>query len=169
MFILISMMTLVLFSCKESVKNQDEKLENQNEEIVSENEETESQNIEAESPNIETESPVGSLEYEIQNVQANLPSDCGNGITWTEVKINGKYLEFIYTSDEEEFSLDDPVIASNIGSLGDEMMEELKNDYTMKEVVEACKAENKGMRIMIKGLKSGKSLKMFEKTADKLL
>ena len=162
MFMHISMMSMVLYSCTESVKSQGEKLESPNEEIVSENEETESQNIEA-------ESPIGNLENEIQNVQANLPSDCGNGITWTEVKINGKYLEFIYTSDEEEFSLDDPVIASNIGSLGDEMMEELKNDYTMKEVVEACKAENKGMRIMIKGLKSGKSLKMFEKTADKLL
>lgn len=161
MFMLISMMSMVLYSCTESVKNQGEKLESPNEEIVSENEETESQNIEA-------ESPIGNLENEIQNVQTNLPSDCGNGITWTEVKINGDYLEFIYTSDEEEFSLDDPVIASNIGSLGDEMMEELKNDHTMKVVVESCKAENKGMRIVIKGLKSGKSLIMFEKTADKI-
>lgn len=109
-----------------------------------------------------------SLEAEVQNLQKDLPYDCGNGMKMTECTINGDYLEMIISSDESLFAMDDPTIASMLKSVGEEMGKQFSNDKDYKAVVEACKAENKGMRILMKGEKSGASITIFEKSADDL-
>ena len=109
-----------------------------------------------------------SLESEVQNLQKDLPYDCGNGMKMTECKINGDFLEMIISSDESLFSLDDPIVASSMKDVGDQMGEQFKTDDEYKAVVEACKAENKGMRILMVGEKSGESITFYEKKAEEL-
>ena len=104
------------------------------------------------------------LERAVKDVQKDLPQDVGNGFAMTGCEIQGNYVELFMTTDESLFSLGDETIQELFPTMLAEsgMTEELLQDKDCKEMLRACKDENKGLRITIKGLQSGVSIPVYQ-------
>ena len=97
-----------------------------------------------------------------------LPKDMGNGMVLKKAEVNDNYIEFQAEGDEsvKEVSL---ILVDGIGDLVSKQFKEMMlQSEDMKEIYDLCKKENKGMKMIMKGNKSGKSVTLFNITPEEM-
>lgn len=111
-----------------------------------------------------------SLDSVVERMRENLPAEIGEGRKLTDVVVNSNYLQFEVEYDENELRLDDGMI----DSVFEAIRNDLKKDFFSKinddilELFKMCIKENKGVKIIMDGLKSKKKLTLLEIDAKEL-
>ena len=108
------------------------------------------------------------LERAVKEIQREIPYDVGEGFYITECEIRGGNVDIVMSMDETEISLADEIFKQVMASMSDEMKEEFISDNDILPLLRACKDEDTGLRIILKGNQSGASLTMAEFTPEEL-
>ena len=108
------------------------------------------------------------LERAVKEMQSELPYNVGEGFDITECEIRGGNVEIVMSMDETEISLADEFFKQVMSAMSSEIKEEFVNDEDILPLLRACKDENTGLRVILKGNQSGTSLTMAEFTPEEL-
>lgn len=109
-----------------------------------------------------------SLQELTDKLNKELPKDLGDGMTFKKTELNDNYIVFVTEGDESipEVSL---MLVDGMGELVSKQLKDMMlQDKDMKEIYDQCKKENKGMKMIMKGNKSGKSVELFKITPEEM-
>ena len=104
------------------------------------------------------------VEKAVEEVQADLPMDAGNGCFLTACEIQNDYVDLLMTSDESIMSLDNEYYRQALAAVSEELKEEYVNNADVLKLLKACKQEKMGLRVTMKGTQSGASIVMVDFT-----
>ena len=107
-----------------------------------------------------------SLQEFADKLNKEMPKNLGDGLVLTKAEINDNYFVIQAEGDESipEVSM---MLVDEIGEMvSKEMKEMMLQDKDMKEIYDQCKKEKKGMKMIMKGKKSGKTVTLFDITPE---
>ena len=108
------------------------------------------------------------LQDVVDKMKKELPKDLGDGTSITKVEIADDFLEITMECDESNFRFDDVMIDLFMPMIQESMKEQVLNEGDGKELKSLCKQENKGVRMKMIGLASGKTIVPLEVPANEL-
>lgn len=103
-----------------------------------------------------------SLQDLADEMNKDLPKDFGNGMVLKKAEINDNYFVFQVEGDEAvpEVSI---MLVDEISKMASkELKDEMLQSEDMKEIYDQCKKEKKGMKMYLKGNRSGKTVILFD-------
>lgn len=118
--------------------------------------------VEEEVDDTETEvSSSSTLEQALREVNQTLPETIDEGIVMEKIKLEGDYVVYYYTMDEDYYSID--IIRNNKSEMKKAMKDEFLNttDSDVRLFMSICKENHKGIATRYQGSDSGDSYTIY--------
>ena len=111
-----------------------------------------------------------SLEGFVERVKKELPAEMGKGQVMTDVALEGDFLKFVIEEEEADIRLDEPAFDMVLSMLSESLKKDFigSADGDMKKLLEKCVEEGKGIKFVMNGKQSKKSITLLEVNAEDL-
>lgn len=103
----------------------------------------------------------------VEVAKEKLPMEMGDGMEMTKIKLTKKFLQIECTYSEKDIRLDSSEMETALNAMSEQIKKQFIEEMD-EELLKRCVEEDKGIKMVMKGEKSGTSLTLLEMSADEI-